>query len=83
MAWPVILTGLRVTTLILVGIATIGSIVDGPGYGTLIFDGLARVGSPIAVNLVLGGMIGVIVVAMLFDAAFSLLDRLTTSQGLQ
>jgi len=83
MAWPVIITGLRVTTLILVGIATIGSIVDGPGYGTLIFDGLARVGSPIAVNLVLAGMIGVIVVAMLFDAAFSLLDRLTTSKGLQ
>ncbi len=83
MAWPVILTGVRVTTLILVGIATIGSIVDGPGYGTLIFDGLARVGSPVAVNLVLSGMLGVIVVAILFDAAFILLGRLTTSRGLQ
>lgn len=83
MAWPVILTGIRVTTLILVGIATIGSIVDGPGYGTLIFDGLARVGSPVAVNLVLSGMLGVIVVAILFDAAFTLLGRLTTSRGLQ
>ncbi len=83
MAWPVILTGVRVTTLILVGIATIGSIVDGPGYGTLIFDGLARVGSPVAVNLVLSGMLGVIVVAILFDAAFTLLGRLTTSRGLQ
>lgn len=83
MAWPVIITGVRVTTLILVGIATIGSIVDGPGYGTLIFDGLARVGSPVAVNLVLVGIIGVIVVAVLFDAAFSLLGRFTTSRGLQ
>lgn len=83
MAWPVIVTGLRVTTLILVGIATIGAIVDGPGYGSLIFDGLARVGSPIAVNLVVAGILGVIVVAILFDAAFSLLDRLTTSKGLQ
>jgi len=82
-AWPVIITGLRVTTLILVGIATIGSIVDGPGYGSLIFDGLARVGSPVAVKLVLAGMVGVIVVAILFDAAFSLLGRLTTSRGLQ
>lgn len=83
MAWPVILTGVRVTTLILVGIATIGAIVDGPGYGTFIFDGLARVGSPVAVNLVLGGMLGVVVVAILFDAAFTLLGRLTTSRGLQ
>ncbi len=83
MAWPVILTGVRVTTLILVGIATIGSIVDGPGYGNFIFDGLARVGSPVAVNLVLAGMIGVIIVAMLFDAAFTLLGRITTSRGLQ
>ncbi len=83
MAWPVILTGVRVTTLILVGIATIGSIVDGPGYGNFIFDGLARVGSPVAVNLVLAGMIGVIIVAMLFDAAFTLLGRITTSRGLR
>jgi len=49
----------------------------------LIFDGLARVGSAVAVNLVLGGIIGVIVVAILFDAAFSLLGRFTTSRGLQ
>jgi osmoprotectant transport system permease protein len=83
MAWPVIIAGIRVTTLILVGIATIGSIVDGPGYGDLIFDGLARVGSPVAVNLVLAGMLGVIAVAILFDAAFTLLSKLTTSRGLQ
>jgi osmoprotectant transport system permease protein len=83
MAWPVIITGIRVTTLILVGIATIGAIVDGPGYGDLIFGGLARVGSPVAVNLVLAGMIGVIVVAILFDGAFNLLGKLTTSRGMK
>jgi osmoprotectant transport system permease protein len=83
MAWPVIIAGIRVAALMLVGIATIGSIVDGPGYGTFIFDGLARVGSPVAVNLVLAGMLGVIVVAILFDAAFALLGKLTTSKGLQ
>ena len=83
MAWPVILTGVRVTTLLLVGIATIGSIIDGPGYGEFIFDGLARAGAPFAINLVLGGVIGVILVAILFDAAFTLLGRLTTSRGLQ
>ncbi len=83
LAWPVIVTGVRVTALILVGIATIGAVVDGPGYGEFIFDGLARVGSPVAVNLVLAGMIGVIIVALLFDTAFNLIGKLTTSRGIR
>jgi len=83
LAWPVILTGVRVSTLILVGIATIGSIVNGPGYGDFIFTGLARVGTPVAVNLVLAGMLGVIVVAILYDFVFNVLGKLTTSRGIR
>lgn len=83
LAWPVILTGVRVAALILVGVATIGDVVLGPGYGDLIFRGLARVGSPVAVDLVLAGMIGVIVVAVLYDLALTLLARLTTSRGIR
>lgn len=83
LAWPVILAGVRVTTLVLVGIATIGAIVLGPGYGEFIFTGLARVGTPVAVNLVLAGMVGVIVVAILFDVAINLLRLLTTSRGIR
>lgn len=83
LAWPVIITGVRVTTLILVGIATIGAIVLGPGYGNFIFDGLARVGIPVSVNLVLAGILGVIIVAILFDVAFNVLRTLTTSRGIR
>lgn len=83
LAWPVILTGVRVSALILVGIGTIGSIVNGPGYGDFIFTGLARVGTPVAVDLVLAGMLGVIVVAILFDLAFNALGKLTTSRGIR
>ena len=83
LAWPVILTGVRVAALILVGVATIGAVVLGPGYGGLIFRGLARVGSPLAVDLVLAGMIGVIVVAVLYDLALTLLARLTTPRGIR
>jgi osmoprotectant transport system permease protein len=83
LAWPVVLTGIRVSTVVLVGIAAIGAIVNGPGYGELIFTGLARVGSPVAVNLVLTGTLGVVVVAVLFDAAYTLLGKLTTSKGLR
>jgi osmoprotectant transport system permease protein len=83
LAWPVILTGMRVSTLITVGIAAIGAYVRGPGLGNDIFTGLARIGSPIAVNLVLGGVLGVIVLAILFDLLYVLINRLTTSRGIR
>ena len=83
LAWPVIMAGIRVTTLILVGIAAIGAIVLGPGYGDLIFTGLSRVGTPVAVNLVLAGILGVVVVAILFDLALTVLRNLTTSRGIR
>lgn len=83
LAWPVIITGIRVTTLVLLGIAAIGDIVNGPGYGELIFTGLARVGTPVAVNLVLAGTVGVIILAILFDLLFYTARRLTTSQGIR
>ena len=83
LAWPIVLTGIRVSTVILVGIASIGAIINGPGYGNFIFTGLARVGAPVAVDLVLTGIVGVVVVAVLFDAVFTLLGRLTTSKGLR
>ncbi|MGD6978632.1 MULTISPECIES: ABC transporter permease [Citricoccus] len=83
LAWPVVITGVRVTTLVLLGIAAIGAIVNGPGYGELIFTGLARVGTPVAVNLVLAGTLGVIVLAILFDLLFHAVRRLTTSRGIR
>lgn len=83
LAWPVIITGVRVTTLVLLGIAAIGAIVNGPGYGELIFTGLARVGTPVAVNLVLAGTVGVMILAVLFDLIFYAIQRLTTSRGIR
>lgn len=83
LAWPVIITGIRVTTLILIGIAAIGNVVLGPGYGELIFTGLARVGTPVGVNLVMAGIIGVMIVAVLYDLVFNLIRVLTTSKGIR
>lgn len=82
LAWPVIITGVRVTSLILLGIAAIGAIVNGPGYGELIFTGLARVGTPVAINMVLAGAVGVMILAVVFDIAFYAVKRLTTSRGI-
>ena len=71
------------TTLVLLGICAIGAIVNGPGYGELIFTGLARVGTPVAVHLVLAGTIGVIILAIFFDLVFYTARRLTTSRGIR
>lgn len=83
LAWPIILAGLRVATLLIIGIAAIAAAVNGPGLGEDIFRGLASIGSATALNLVLGGVLGVVVLAILFDAAYAALGRLTTSRGLR
>ena len=83
LAWPVIVAGLRVATLLVVGIAAIAAAVNGPGLGEDIFLGLSRIGSAVAINLVLGGMLGVVVLAVLFDAAYGLVGRATTSRGIR
>ncbi len=83
LAWPVILAGMRVSTLILLGIAAIGAYINGPGLGNDIFLGLARVGTPDAVDLILGGMLGVMVLAIVFDLLYVLIARLTMSRGLR
>jgi osmoprotectant transport system permease protein len=57
--------------------------VRGPGLGNDIFGGLARFASPVALNLVLGGVLGVIVLAILFDAIYLLIQRLTVSRGIR
>jgi len=83
LAWPVLLAGLRVSTQVVIGIAAIAAFVNGPGLGNEIFRGLRSLGSPFALNFVLGGTVGIVVIALLFDAAYLLLQRLTTSKGVR
>jgi ABC-type proline/glycine betaine transport system permease subunit/ABC-type proline/glycine betaine transport system ATPase subunit len=78
LAWPVILSGIRVSTQITIGIAAIGAYVKGPGLGNEIFDGLGRFGSVNSLNQVLTGTLGIVLLALLFDLAFVVAGRLTT-----
>ncbi|NGN69157.1 ABC transporter permease [Streptomyces sp. A7024] len=82
LAWPVIVTGLRVAAQLLLGIAAIAAAVNGPGLGNLILQGLDKAGTPFAIYLTIEGAAAIIALAVLFDAAFALLNRLTTSRGL-
>ncbi|WP_067472244.1 ABC transporter permease [Actinomadura hibisca] len=83
LAWPVILTGARVATQLAMGIGAIAAYVSGPGLGEQIFSGLGRLGGANSVNMTLAGTLGIIVLALLFDACFLLLGRLTTPRGLR
>lgn len=83
LAWPVILSGIRVSTQMTIGIAAIGAYVQGPGLGREIFGGLARFGAVNSLNQVLTGTIAIVVLAVLFDLAFILISRLTTSGGIR
>lgn len=82
LAWPVIIAGIRVSALLILGIAAIAAYVNGPGLGGDIFSGLSRIGGANSLNLVLGGFLGIIVLALVFEVLFALLGRLTTSRGL-
>ncbi|MCK8436463.1 ABC transporter permease [Streptomyces sp. D2-8] len=83
LAWPPILTGIRVSTQMLMGIAAIAAYASGPGLGNVIFRGLASLGSSNALNQVLAGTLGIIVLALLFDAAYVLIGRLTIPRGIR
>lgn len=83
LAWPVIITGIRVSTMLLVSIAAIASYVGAGGLGDHIFAGLARRGGANAVELLLGGTLGVVLVAFLLDLAYQIVGRLTTPKGIR
>jgi len=83
LAWPVILTGLRVATLLTVGIAAIAVLVGGGGLGRFVQDGLTRHGLPTAIERTWTGVVFILILAQLLDLGFGLLRRLTTPKGLK
>ncbi|WP_405139690.1 ABC transporter permease [Nocardia sp. NBC_01388] len=83
LAWPSILTGMRVSAQMIMGILAIAAYAKGPGLGNLIFSGLARLGSPNALPQALAGTILIVVLALLLDAVFVLIGRFTTSRGIR
>jgi osmoprotectant transport system permease protein len=83
LAWPLILTGVRVSTQMIIGITAIAAYVAGPGLGHQILDGLARLGSANSLNEALAGTLGVVILALLADLLFLLIRLLTGPRGLR
>lgn len=83
LAWPVILTGIRVATLLNIGIAAIAPLVGGTGLGYYINAGLNDYPAANTVERMWTGVIFAVLLALAFDLGFWLIRRLTTPKGLR
>ncbi|MGB3699300.1 MAG: ABC transporter permease [Gordonia sp. (in: high G+C Gram-positive bacteria)] len=83
LAWPSILTGMRVATQMAMGILAIAAYAKGPGLGNLIFSGLSRVGSPTAIPQALTGTVLIVILALILDGIYVVIGRMTTSKGIR
>ena len=83
LAWPVIISGIRVEVLIVISIAEVAAIINGPGLGKPLQDGLARLGAVNSFNEVITGTLGCLVVAAGYEIIFAVVRRLTTPKGIR
>ena len=83
LAWPVIMAGVRISSLMTVGIAAIAILVGGDGLGTYIQGGLTRFGLPNSENSVWVGVVFTVLLGLVLDIAFATFQRFTTPRGLR
>jgi osmoprotectant transport system permease protein len=83
LAWPVILTGVRVSSLLVTGIAAIAVLIGYGGLGFFIQEGVSRYPFPNSVERIWTGTVLTILLALVLDALIGLVQRLTTSAGLR
>lgn len=83
LAWPVIITGVRVASLLTAGIAAIATLIAGGGLGDFIKQGLANFGFRLAVERIWTGTLFIILLALIFDGVFGLIRKYTTSPGIR
>ncbi|MBU8810247.1 ABC transporter permease [Mycolicibacterium goodii] len=83
LAWPVIMTGVRVSAHMLMGIAAIAAYALGPGLGGYIFSGISRSGGANATNSIVAGTVGILILAIVLDTVLNIITRLTTPRGIR
>jgi len=79
LAMGVIMAGLRVATVISVGVATIAAAIGAGGLGTYIFRGVSMVDN----QLILAGAIPAAILALLADFLLGLAERALSPKGLR
>lgn len=79
LAMPVIMAGIRISVVMIVGIAAIATLIGVSVLGKLIFDGMQRISN----RLVLAGALAVSVFAILVDILLGWGEKLLTPVGLR
>ena len=83
MAWPVVLTGVRISAQMVMGVAAVVSYALGPGLGSYIFTGLSRLGGANSLESVVTAVVGVVILALILDLILLGIGRLTTPRGIR
>lgn len=78
LALPVVMGGIRTSTVINVGVATLAALIGAGGLGKFIFRGIAMVDA----ETVLAGAIPAALLALLLDGLLALVERRLTPRGL-
>lgn len=76
LAMPMIVAGIRIATVVGIGVATIAAAIGGGGLGDLIFRGVAMVDS----KLILAGAVPAALLALVADVVLTLVERRVVRQ---
>lgn len=79
LALSVIMAGIRTATVMLIGVATLASLVGAGGLGDLIFRGISTVNT----ELILAGTIPSALLAVIFDYLLGRMERAVTPMGMR
>ncbi|RKP47912.1 ABC transporter permease subunit [Cohnella endophytica] len=79
LALNVIMAGIRTATVMLIGVATLASLVGAGGLGDLIFRGISTVNT----ELILAGTIPAALLAIVFDFLLGWMEKAATPKGIQ
>ncbi|TCL38617.1 osmoprotectant transport system permease protein [Anaerospora hongkongensis] len=79
LARPIIIAGIRTATVLLVGIATLASLIGAGGLGDLIFRGISTANQ----QLILAGAIPAALLAICFDIGIKKVEQCLQPKGLQ
>ncbi len=76
---PVLMAGIRTSTVWSVGVATLAALIGAGGLGTFIFQGIAMVNT----RTILAGAIPAALLALALDATLAIAQRVATPRGLR
>lgn len=83
LAWPIILAGIRVSSMLVVGIAAIATLVAGGGLGDFIKSGLARLPLPNSLESIWLGTLLCVLLALAIDLILQAVRVATISKGIR